>query len=674
MIQMSSVKRILLCSALLAGLAAPFGVAQQAKQGAGGTGSGQKKKAPTPPPVTAKPEELAKIQEKTEQLRALVKQLKTKGADAVLLGDVEVFVHAGQMLLEYPDMFANQGAISSAYTTLDRGIERANQLLAGQSPWTHGRRRIYAYYSEIDGAVLPYGITLPENYDPKKPTRLYVWLHGRSNTQTESAFINGFLSSKGQTNVADHGQIQLDCFGRINGAGWHWAGEMDVFESIAALKKRFNIDDNRIIIRGFSQGGEGAWHISLHHPDRFAAAEIGAGTVSRTLEQNPNLTDYQKKTLRIWENISEWALNIHNMPLAGHDGEFDTGQLESSLRARAQVEKEGYPSKGEPDYLKSQGVPGLWMVSLDTGHSTSPLVRKRLDEFLKEHGDKGRSSPDHIRFVSYTTRYNRSYWVSLEGLGQHYERAEVDAKRSGDKGSYEIKTKNVSRLVLRETDRAKEINIDGQKLMLKGRAEVTLAREGGKWKAVDNGPAPGLHKTHALQGPIDDAFMDPFLIVRPTGTPWNAEVHEQSLRTLARFQNLWGRFFRGHPFIKDDKDVTEADFQKYHVVLFGDPGSNKWMAKVGDKLPYKWTKDQVTLGGQTYAAKENYPALIYPNPLNSKKYVVINTGLTIEDKGYNGDYGTPLWGDYAVVKVKPGAAVPDLVTAGLFDEKWQLAK
>ena len=46
----------------------------------------------------------------------------------------------------------------------------------------------------------------------------------------------------------------------------------------------------------------------------------------------------------------------------------DLGQLESSLRARAQLEKEGYPSVGERDYLRSQGVPGLWMQSLATGH------------------------------------------------------------------------------------------------------------------------------------------------------------------------------------------------------------------------------------------------------------------------------------------------------------------
>jgi hypothetical protein len=654
-------------------VAVQVGMAQQAAPAAGARSGGQARKAPTPPPIQAKPDELAKIAEKTAQIDALVKELKARRAKPELVGDVQIYAHAGRMLLEYPDMFANQSAVDRAFTTLDQGIERGKQLQANQPQWNQGKKQIHGYYSEIDGAVLPYGVTLPENYDPNKPTRLYVWLHGRQNTQTEAAFINGFLAQKGPSPVADHGQIQLDCFGRINGAGWHWAGEMDVFESIAAVKKRFNIDDKRIMIRGFSQGGEGAWHISLHHPDRFAAAEIGAGTVSRTIEK-PGLTPWQLATLRIWENISEWALNIYNLPLAGHDGENDPGQLESSLRARAQLEKEGFPSVGDPDYLRSQGAPGLWMVSKETGHGTSPLVRQRLDAFLKEHGDKGQSSPDHLRFLTYTTRYNRDYWVSLDGLEKHYERAEVDAKRSGGGASYEIKTKNLTRLVLRETEHAREMRIDGQNMKVKAGPEITLAKTGVNWKVVKNGADTGLHKTHALQGPIDDAFLDPFLLVRPTGTPWSEEVNQQALRTMARFDKLWGRFFRGHPFVKDDKDVTEADFAKYHVVLFGDPGSNKWIARMKDKLPIKWTKQNVTLGAQTFSAKENYPALIYPNPLNPSKYVVLNTGLTIEDRGYNGDYGTPLWGDYAVVKVKPGEAVPELITAGLFDEHWQLPR
>jgi len=668
--------RILLSVILVSSLCLQLAIAQQpappATQRGGARGRGA---AATPPPVEANAEQIAQIKEKTDQIRALVKDLKASGAKPELLDDVEVYAHAGQMLIEYPNMFTNQAAIDHAMATLDQGIERAKQLAANQPKWNEGRRQILAYKSEIDGAILPYGVALPTNYDPRKPTRLYVWLHGRQNTTTETEFIYGFLNSRGAGNppVADQGQIQLSCFGRINGAGWHWAGEMDVFESVAAVKKRFNIDDKRIILRGFSQGGEGAWHISLHYPDRFAAAEIGAGTVSRS-GQRTDLTTYQRSTLRIWENISEWALNIHNLPLAGHDGENDPGQLESSLRARAQLEKEGYPSTGDSDYRRSQGVPGLWLQSKATGHGTSPLVRQRLDAFLKEWGDKGQTSPDHIRFLTYTTRYNRSYWVSLDGLEKHYERAEVDAQRSNNGASYDIKTKNLTRLILRETSSAYEINIDGQKLAVSGGPEITLNKSASGWAIVPNGPQAGLHKTHALQGPIDDAFLDPFLLVRPTGKPWNEEVNQQALRTMAHFDLMWGRFFRGHPFVKDDKDVTEADFAKYHVVLFGDPGSNKWIASLNGKLPFTWTQQNVTLAGKSFPAQENYPAMIYPNPLNPAKYVVINTGLTIEDRGYNGDYGTPLWGDYAIVKVKPSAAMPELVTGGLFDESWQLPK
>ena len=178
-------------------------------------------------------------------------------------------------------------------------------------------------------------------------------------------------------------------------------------------------------------GGEGAWHISLHYPDRFAAAEIGAGTCLAPRADATDLKPYQLATLRIWENISEWALNIFNLPLAGHDGETRIpANWNPPCAPGAQLEKEGFPSEGEPDYLHSDGRAGTLDASRsNTGHGTSPLVRQRLDAFLKEWGDKGQTSPDHIRFLTYTTRYNRDYWVSLDGLEKHYERADIDAKR-----------------------------------------------------------------------------------------------------------------------------------------------------------------------------------------------------------------------------------------------------
>src|SRR5262249_48778516 len=151
---------------------------------------------PPPPPIQPKPEELAKIREKSEQIESLVKELRAKRADAVMIGDVEVFAHAGRMLLEYPELIGTQAALDRAYPLLDRGIERAQQWQAGKPEWNTGKKQIHAYYSEIDGSVQPYGITLPENYDPSKPARLYVWLHGRQNNATEAEFIHNFLTPR----------------------------------------------------------------------------------------------------------------------------------------------------------------------------------------------------------------------------------------------------------------------------------------------------------------------------------------------------------------------------------------------------------------------------------------------------------------------------------------------
>jgi len=300
-----------------------------------------------------------------------------------------------------------------------------------------------------------------------------------------------------------------------------------------------------------------------------------------------------------------------------------------------------------------------------------PESRKVLNAFLHDRIQLGRQIPDHIRFLTYTTRYNRDYWVTLDGLEKHYQRAEIDATRSGDHARYDIATKNLTRLVLRETGHATEINIDGQKLGVKPAPEIALEKSGGTWRPASV-REKGIRKKHGLQGPIDDAFLEPFLVVRPTGTAWNVAANDQALRMLERFDRQYALAYRGHIRMKDYKDVTAADFAKYHVVLFGDPGSNRWIARLNGKLPLRWTRETVALGSQTFRGAESVPALIYPSPLSPDRYVVINSGLTAAWADWAGDFPTPRYGDFAIFKVKAGSDDPEAAYAGLFDESWKL--
>ena len=453
------------------------------------------------------------IQAKLDELDPLVRALKAKRGEDDLMADVEIHAKAGHWVLEFPMDVTVQDDVTFALKMLDRGIERAKQLQNGQSPWTSQKGKVaLGFYSPLDGSVQPLLLTIPAGYDGK-PTRLDIVLHGRSQRLIESNWIcydpspaNAATYERLSQHTAgsclqptpnppangvwNAGQFQLEVFARGNNAN-HWAGEVDVFESTAAVQRRFKIDDSRLVLRGFSLGGAGAWHLALHHPDRWVAAEIGAGTWPRRYLMMNDFPAHQRPTLRIWENMTEWALNAFNIPIAGHDGDSDPqvasiprppegeptrGQLESSIRIREQLAKEGYPYEGEPTSYVAKGTPSIFLISENTGHSTSPKVRQRLDAFLKEWTDRGLQSPDHVRFLTYTTRYNKSFWVTIDGLGQHYERAEVDAQRLSGGTSYQIKTTNVSRLVLRETDKATEIQIDGQTLRVKPGRELALEK------------------------------------------------------------------------------------------------------------------------------------------------------------------------------------------------------
>jgi hypothetical protein len=124
--------------------------------------------------------------------------------------------------------------------------------------------------------------------------------------------------------------------------------------------------------------------------------------------------------------------------------------------------------------------------------------------------------------------------------------------------------------------------------------------------------------------------------------------------------------------------------RRYNLVLFGDPGSNRWIEKVLPHLPIGWTRDEVHLGKERYAAADHAPVLIQPNPLAPEggpgRYVVLNSGHTFHEKELASlNYLLfPRLGDWAILKVgdkipaKPSDALEEeVLRAGFFDERWR---
>ena len=225
-----------------------------------------------------------------------------------------------------------------------------------------------------------------------------------------------------------------------------------------------------------------------------------------------------------------------------------------------------------------------------------------------------------------------------------------------------------------DSDREQFIRANGP--LSDGSCTINLARDdAGHW-TVETVPTTRLQKTHDLQGPIDDAFMDSFVFVRPTGKSSSKTVDQWTHSEMKRAIEHWRRHFRGDARVVDDTDVKDDIIESANLVLWGTPESNLILKKVHAKLPIDWEASAIRVGRQQFDADNHALIAVHPNPLNPKRYIVLNSSFTFRDYAYlNNARQVPMLPDWAIVDLQtpPGHRWPGkIVAADFFDEYWQL--
>lgn len=589
---------------------------------------------------------VAKLGAEIDALRTV---LKDKPKFLALLPDVQIYQNA----IRYPIQYHETLTLKQAQSLLADGMNRAQALRAGDAPWlaTGGPR---GYVSRIDGSVQPYILSVPGTYAPGSSTkfRLDLNAHGRNEKLTEAVFI----TAKPQPPT---GHFTAYLYGRFCNAN-KFAGEIDLLEVLDHVKGQYPIDENRVITIGFSMGGAACWQFAVHYTDLFCAASPGAG-FSETKDflkvfQNEQVAPpWYEQTLWHWYDCTDYAVNLFNLPTVAYAGEIDKQKQASDMMEKA---------------MAAEGLKLERLIGPNTAHKYEPQTKVELDKRLDAYSSKGRDPlPQKIRFTTWTLRYPHMFWVHAEGLEKHWTRARVDAEFSD--GTITATTANVAAVRFTHPD-ARSVILDGQKLPA---ANATFIKQGGTWRA---GSAGGLRKSPGLQGPIDDAFLDRFIMVLPTGKPMSEKTAQWVGKESQHAIDHWRKQFRGEAVVKKDTEITDADIRSANLVLWGDPSSNQVLARVVAKLPIKWTADNVLVGDATFPAANHIGAMIYPNPLNPNRYIVLNSGFTYREYDYlNNARQTPKLPDYAILDVNTPAnsrypaAVP---LAGFFDEQWQLMK
>jgi hypothetical protein len=562
--------------------------------------------------------------------------LKGKPELLELLPDVEVYHKAVRYAVEGGE-FHSPKDVEAAKGVLGQGFRRVKELKTGQPSWpTATGLVVRGYRSKIDGSAQPYGLVVPKTYDPAggRKHRLDFWWHGRGETLSEVNFIDQRQKSAGEFTPPD--ALVLHPYGRYCNAN-KFAGEIDTLECLEHARKHYRIDDGRVVARGFSMGGAACWQFAVHYPTLWAAAAPGAGFA----ETKEFLGNFQNETVKPtwweerlwhWYDATDHAQNLFNLPTVAYSGEIDKQKQAADVMARE---------------MKKVGLELTHVIGPKTAHKYEPGARAEVNRRIDSIVEMGKpAAPIELRFTTYTLRYNRCGWLTVDGLERHWAKPGTVSASLSETNRVSVKTEGVTALTVdippgaAAATRDPAILIDRQKAWTglpasdrSIRASFRKAADG-TWKQVPSPEPEGLAKKPGLQGPIDDAFLDRFLMVRPTGTPMNPKVGAWASNEMRHAVEHWRKQFRGDAPVADDTAVTDADIASSNLVLWGDPASNKVLAKIADKLPVKWTPSGLAVGDQTYDPATHVPLLIYPNPLNPAKYVVLNSGFTFREYDY----------------------------------------
>lgn len=290
-----------------------------------------------------------------------------------------------------------------------------------------------------------YTLDVPASYDPAKSYQVRVQLHG------------GVGRMEGNTPPRAGVTLQLPGVEQIylmpqawRDAPWWSSRQVGNVRTILDLVKRtYNVDENRVVISGVSDGGTGAFYIAMRDTTPFASV-LPLNGFMQVLENETAADDGD-----LFPN------NLRNKPLfivnGGRDLVYPASAVEPSI-----------------DQLKRAGFEVVYRPQPNAAHDTSwwPEVKDSFEQFVADH--PRRPLPDALSWESGPPNIpSRAHWLVIERLrtGRPDEPVLSDVNRltanrtvdfgiraSGTRINRVVKGSNADRMGLRSGDVVLAIN------------------------------------------------------------------------------------------------------------------------------------------------------------------------------------------------------------------------
>lgn len=456
--------------------------------------------------------------------------------------------------------------------------------------------QVLTFFSDVDDTDQPYGLYLPKKFNPKKKYPLVISLHGAgSNHRLNLRRVFGKSNLPGENDVEatryfpewrDIDYIVASPLARGT-MGYQGIAEKDVYDTLADVKKRFPIDDDRVYLTGLSMGGGGTVWLGLSRPDIWAA-------LAPVCPAPPG-------------DSADLATNVLNVPVHFFQGGADPVVKPEGTREWAK-RLETLGTKVE--YTE---YPGVGHNSWENAYKDGAI----FDWFAKHCRNR---HPDRVRFTTSWYKYNTAYWVQIDQLTPGIP-AGIDAKFTA-LNRIEISPTALGAFTLNlaghpkfKAGRPVEVKIDGMAVTASTTNSLSFIRRDGAWTAAKY-EALAEAKRRGAEGPIGEAISSRHIYVYGTGgNPSREEL--QARRDLAAKAADWSSL-RGRlmVFLRviADKDVRQSDLDNSNLILFGTKETNLLIEKFGDRLPILFNPPAADYG------------LVYVFPIDGH-YVVVSSGL-----------------------------------------------
>jgi len=240
-----------------------------------------------------------------------------------------------------------------------------------------------------DGVEHNFAVNIPDGYDPARKYQVRFQLHGgvdgRTDNQPRGSGAIGQLAGAEQIYVLPYSWRD---------APWWSDDQVLNFDAIVdQLKRKYNVDENRVVVAGVSDGGTGAYYIAMRDTTPFASFLPLNGFIM--VLANDSIDDGQSH-----------PANLRNKPFfvvnGGRDRLYPTSVVEPFTR-----------------HLMRNGVTIDYRPQPEGEHNTAwwPQVKDVYEKFVADHPRD--PHPDVLTWTAaVNTGHNRAHWLVIDEWGK----------------------------------------------------------------------------------------------------------------------------------------------------------------------------------------------------------------------------------------------------------------